>query len=129
MCSNDHAAIDVLEFFNVTTNLTVTVGKTSQIVSQLHCSVRASRVTNFEWTFSSSMSSHLSSSVQPTNEVINNEVGTFDARYSVVSTDYSSVLTIDNVEFSDAGNYTCIASIGERISPIRATAIHTVEGI
>lgn len=120
------AAIDVLEFVNVTTNLTVVLGRPSQATSQFHCSVRASRIANFEWTFKTS--SH-TSNLQPTPRQITNEVGALDARYSVVSTDYSSVLTIGSVEFSDAGNYTCIASIGDRISPIMATAIHIVHGI
>ena len=120
------AAIDVLEFVNVTTNLTVVLGTPSQVTSQFHCSVRASRIANFEWTFK--MSSH-TSNLQTTPRQITNEVGALDARYSVVSTDYSSVLTIGSVEFSDAGNYTCTASIDDRINPIMTTAIHIVHGI
>ena len=116
----------MLEFLNVTTNVTVVLGTPSRATSQFHCSVRASRIANFEWTFKSS--SH-ASNLQPTPQQITNEVGALDVRYSVVSADYSSVLTIESVEFSDTGNYTCIASIGDRISPIMSTAVHIVHGI
>ena len=115
----------MLEFVNVTTNLTVVLGTSSRVTSQFHCSVRASRIANFKWTFKSL--SH-TSNLQPTSRQITNEVGALDVRYSVISTDYSSVLTIEAVEFLDAGNYTCTASIGERISPIMATAVHIVHG-
>lgn len=120
------SAIDVLEFVNVTTHLTVLIGTPSRAMSEFHCSVRASRVTNFEWAFERSS---LLSSIQPPRRQISNEVGTLDARYSVLSTDYRSVLTIEGVEFADAGNYTCIASIGNRIDPISATTVHNVYGI
>ena len=116
----------MLEFVNVTANITVVLGAPDQPISQFQCSVRASRVANFEWQFVST--SH-SSSTRPTLQQITNEVGSLDTKYSVVSTDYTSVLTVQDVQFSDAGHYTCIASIGDRISPIMATAIHTVQGM
>lgn len=93
--------------------------------SQFHCSVRASRVTNFEWTFSSK--SH-PSSTQSSLHQISNELGSVDIKYSVLSTDYASTLTIDDVQFSDAGIYTCIASIGGTLNPIAASAHLIVEG-
>ena len=74
------------------------------------------------------MSPSGSSGIQPVQQQISNEVGSLDPKYSISSSDYSSVLTIQDVEFSDAGNYTCVASIGDRIGPIRSTAILTVHG-
>ena len=74
------------------------------------------------------MSPSGSSGIQPVQQQISNEVGSLDPKYSIVSSDYSSVLTIQDVEFSDAGNYTCVASIGDRIDPIRSIAILTVNG-
>lgn len=119
--------IDVLEFIDFTVNVIAVLAQ-DHSVKQLHCSVRASRVTNFEWTF---LRTNHSSGIEqlPQPRQITNEVGALDAKFSVVSTDYSSVLTIEGVEFSDAGNYTCIASIGDRISPIMGTTIFTVYGM
>ena len=114
----------------MSTNLTVLIGTSSRPTSQFHCSVHVCRVINFQWIFSSSMSLYGSSGIQPIQQPISNEVGSLDPKYSIISSDYSSVLTIQDVEFSDAGNYTCVASIGSnyRISPIRSTAILTVHG-
>ena len=110
-------------------NVTLVLAQAHPVIRQLHCSVRASRVTNFEWTFLGTNlidSSGIDQLPQPRQ--ITNEAGALDAKFSVVSTDYSSVLTIEDVEFSDAGNYTCIASIGDRINPILGTTIFTVYG-
>lgn len=121
-----HTAIDVLEFATIPSNASVILGaQIQQIHSQFHCSVQASRVTNFEWTFSSK--SH-PSSTQSTLHQISNELGSVDVKYSVVSTDYASTLTIEGVQFSDAGVYTCIASIGGTLEPIEASAHLIVEG-
>ena len=120
------AAIDVLEFATVPSNASVILGpQTQQIRSQFHCSVRASHVTNFEWTFSSKS---YSSNNQSSLHRISNELGSVDSKYSVLSTDYTSTLTIDGVLFSDAGVYTCVANIGSSIDPIEASAHLTVEG-
>ena len=82
-------------------------------------------MTNFEWTFSSK--SH-PSSTQSSLHQISNELGSVDVKYSVSSTDYASILTIEGVQFSDAGIYTCIASIDGTLSPIEASAHLIVEG-
>lgn len=121
-------AIDVLEISTFPTNSSVVLRPYTQqnlISSQFHCSVRASRVTNFEWMFCSD--SH-PSSTQSSLQEISNELGSIDVRYSVSSTDYASTLTIEGVQFSDAGMYTCIASIGGTLSPIQASAHLIVEG-
>ena len=82
-------------------------------------------MTNFEWTFS--RKSH-PSNTQSSLLQISNELGSVDIKYSVVSTDYASILTIEGVHFSDAGIYTCIASIGGTLNSIEASAHLIVEG-
>ena len=119
-------AVDVLEFTSVPTNIMVVLGMQSQLTSQFQCSVRASHITNFNWTFTST--SYSSSSQSTLQQIATSEEGSLNTKYSVISTDYSSVLTIQDVQFSDTGNYTCIASIGDRVSPIATTFIHTVQG-
>lgn len=101
---------------------------TQQQQSQFHCSVRASRVTNFQWTFAAATNHEGLSSLNGSPQQISNQVGSLDSKYSVVSSDYSSELIVTDVQFSDTGIYTCIASIGSRISPIESSAFHTVEG-
>ena len=119
-------AIDVLEFLVIPSNVSVILGaQIQQIHRQFQCSVRASRVANFEWTFRSK--SH-PSSTQSSLHQISNELGSVDVKYSVSSTDYASTLTIEGIQFSDAGIYTCIASIGGTLSPIEASAQLIVEG-
>ena len=117
----------MLEFVRIPSNLTTTLGDDAQNQqSQFQCSVRASRVTNFQWTFTST--NHLSTVLSDTPHQLTNEVGSLDTKYSVVSRDYSSELIITDVRLSDTGIYTCIASIGSRISPIESSAFHAVEG-
>ena len=118
----------MLEFTHIPVSVTVIIGPGAVNLprTQFRCSVRSSRVTTFEWTFTSTSSNPNNPS---TLRQIANEVGSLDVKYSVVSSDYTSILTIDDVRFSDAGNYTCIASIGDRIKPIASTFVHTIQGI
>ena len=118
-----------MEFVQVPSNVT-TILDGQQQLGQFHCSVRASRVTNFQWRFTAINHGFFSSSIHSdsNSQQISNQVGSLDTRYSVVSSDYSSELIITNVSFSDAGIYTCIASIGDTVSPIKSSAFHTVEG-
>ena len=119
-----------MEFVQVPSNLTTTIyDDDQQQRGQFHCSVRASRVTNFQWRFTAINHGVLSSSIHSdTSQQISNQVGALDTKYSVVSNDYSSDLIISDILFSDAGVYTCTASIGSRVSPIESSALHTVEG-
>ena len=128
--NNIIVAVDVLEFVQVPSNVTTILDDGQQQLSQFHCSVRASRVTNFQWRFTAINHGFLSSSIHSdsNSQQISNQVGSLDTRYSVVSSDYSSEFIIANVLFSDAGIYTCIASIGNRVSLIESSAFHTVEG-
>ena len=71
-------------------------------------------MTNFEWTFRNKSQS------PSTQYQISNEL--------VASTDFASTLTIESVLFSDAGVYTCIASIDGTLNPIEASAHLIVEG-
>jgi hypothetical protein len=119
----------VLEFVQVPSNVT-TILDGQQQLGQFYCSVRASRVTNFQWRFTAVNHGFLSNSMHSdSSQQISNQVGSLDIKYSVVSNEYSSELIIADVLFSDAGIYTCIASIGSRVSPIESSAFHTVEGI
>jgi hypothetical protein len=80
-------------------------------------------VTNFEWTFRNKSQSSI------TQYQISNEPGSVDVKYSVLSTDFASTLTIESVGFSDTGVYICIASIGGTLNPVEASAHLVVEGI
>ena len=100
-------------------NNTVVLGATNHSASQFQCSVRASLVPTFEWTFTGA-----SGSVQQ----IVNEVGPLDVKYLVGSSDYSSVLTVQNLQFSDAGEYSCIASIGGSNSTIKSANFLNILG-
>ena len=106
-------------------NITVVLGVPDQPEIRFQCPVWASRVANFEWTFTSAS---YFPNTQPTVHQITNKVGALDIKYSVFNDDYSSVLIIEDVQFSDAGTYTCIASIGDRISPITAANFLSVQG-
>lgn len=118
-----YIATDALEFLTVPSNVSVILGpQTQQIRSQFHCSVRASRVATFEWTFCNK--SQLSS----TQYQISDELGSVDAKYSVASRDYASTLTIEGIQFSDSGVYICHASIGGTVNPVEASAHLLVEG-
>ena len=113
-----------MEFVTVPSNATLVLGHqdgSHQI--QFHCSVRASRVTNFEWTFANA--SHISASAA---HQITDAVGSLDAKYLVLSSEYSSSLIVEAVQFSDAGVYTCTASIGDSVSRIQASAFYAIEG-
>ena len=122
-----YVAIDALEFAITPSNSSVILeAKAEQLHAvQFHCSVRASRVTNFEWTFRAK--SHPSNDRSSLHQ-ISDQLGSVDIKYSVLSTDYASTLTIDSVQFSDAGIYTCIASIGGTLIPIEASAHLKIDG-
>ena len=79
-------------------------------------------MTNFEWTFRNKSQS------SSTQYQISNELGSVDSKYSVASTSFASTLTIESILFSDAGVYTCIASIDGTLNPIEASAHLIVEG-
>ena len=116
----------MLEFVSVPSNVTIVLGHpaSQQRQIQFYCSVRASRVTTFEWTFTNT--SQFSGMPHQINQT--HEDGSFGAKYLVLSTEYSSSLIIEDVEFSDAGIYTCTASIGSRIGDIEASAYVDIEG-
>lgn len=128
MCINMKLTdVDVLEFVSVLSNVTLALGPHTQNLSrQFQCSVRASRATTFQWTFTNT--SQFSASEYSLQYQITNAHMELDNKYSILSTDYSSLLTINDIQFSDAGIYTCTASIGSGISPITTSALCVIEG-